>query len=58
LTKVIKINDGNYSRLLAIIHELECKSNERASFDDALSLLIAEHEAREKQKLNRTKVTK
>jgi hypothetical protein len=59
MTKVIKIDDRNYKRLLMIIHELECASNERASFDDALSLLIDEHERKKEQKINRgERVTK
>jgi hypothetical protein len=44
MTKVIKVGDTNYKRLLVIIHEIESANNERASFDDALSLLIDEHE--------------
>jgi len=53
MTKVIKIDDRNYKHLLMIIHEIECANNERASFDDALSLLIDEHERGKKQKLNK-----
>jgi len=53
MTKVIKIDDTNYKRLLTIIHELECANNERASFDDALSLLIDEHEKRKDAKANK-----
>ena len=49
MTKVIKIDDRNYKRLLMIVHELECASNERTSFDDALSLLIDEHERKSKK---------
>jgi len=59
MTKVIKIGDRNYKRLLMIIHELECASNERASFDDALSLLIDDQERKKGQKINRgERVTK
>jgi len=50
MTKVIKINDDNYKHLLTIIHELECARNERASFDDALSLLINEYESKKTKK--------
>ena len=53
MTKVIKVGDKNYKRLLIIIHELECANNERASFDDALSLLIDEHEKRKDAKVNK-----
>ena len=61
MTKVIKIDDGNYRRLLMIIHELERANNERASFDDAVSLLISEHYRKRSQKTNKSesrKVTK
>ena len=50
MTKVIKVHDGNYKRLLRIVHELENMNNERASFDDAISLLIDEHERKHKRK--------
>jgi hypothetical protein len=50
MTKSIKIDDRNYKRLLTIIHEIERANNERASFDDALSLLIDEHEGQKKTK--------
>lgn len=50
MTKVIKVHDKNYKRLLMIVHELECANNERASFDDAISLLIEEHERKNKRK--------
>lgn len=53
MTKVIKIDDKNYKRLLMIVHELECRTNERASFDDALTLLIDEHERGMRQKINK-----
>ena len=53
MTKVIKIDDRNYKCLLTIIHELECASNKRASFDDALSLLINEHEKRSQKQINK-----
>jgi predicted CopG family antitoxin len=49
MTKVIKIRDENYRRLLTILHELENTSNERASFDDAISLLIDEHEKKKEK---------
>lgn len=49
MTKVIKVDDMNYKRLLVIIHELETVSNKRASFDDAISLLIDEYERRKVQ---------
>ena len=49
MPKVIKINDENYKQLLGIIHELELTENERASFDEAISLLVKEH----KEKLNK-----
>lgn len=50
MTKVVKVRDRNYKRLLMIVHELENVSNERASFDDAISLLIDEHEGKSKEK--------
>ena len=53
MNKVIKIDDRNYKRLLIVIHELECANNKRASFDDALSLLIDEYERKKEQKLNK-----
>lgn len=53
MTKVIKIHDRNYKRLLMIVHELECEHNERASFDDVISLLIDEHERKSKRKVNK-----
>jgi len=40
-----------------MIHEIECENNERASFDDALSLLIDLHEREKKQKLNKKEET-
>jgi predicted CopG family antitoxin len=46
MPKVIKVNDGNYKQLLSILHELELTENERASFDDVISLLINEHKER------------
>jgi len=49
MSKVIKVNDRNYKRLLRIIHELESINNKRASFDDAVSLLINEHERKTKK---------
>ena len=50
MTKVIKLHDENYRRLLQIIHDLENVNNERVSFDDAISLLINEHEKRDNEK--------
>ena len=50
MTKVIKVHDRNYKRLLMIVHNLERVNNERASFDDAISLLIDEHEKKKRQK--------
>ena len=50
--KVIKVHDRNYKRLLMIVHELENRNNERASFDDAISLLIDEHEENRSAKTN------
>jgi hypothetical protein len=44
LKKVIKIDEGNYKRLLPIIHEIEANRNERVSFDEVISILISEHE--------------
>lgn len=46
MPKVIKITEESYRQLLGILHELEATQNERASFDDAISLLISEHLAR------------
>jgi len=53
MTKVIKIHDRSYKRLLVIVHELENVNNERASFDDAISLLIDEHERKDNEKANK-----
>lgn len=44
VTKVIKVQDRNYRLLLEILHRLEQKKNERLSFNDAISLLIKEHQ--------------
>ena len=44
MTKVIKVQERNYKRLLRLIHELEDVNNERASFDDAITLLIDRYE--------------
>jgi predicted CopG family antitoxin len=41
MVKVIKIHDENYSKLLNILHDLEKEKNERVSFDEVISLLIA-----------------
>lgn len=56
MAKVIKVQDGNYKRLLLIIHELERINNERASFDDAISMLINEYEKKHKRKLNKSEI--
>jgi predicted CopG family antitoxin len=48
MTKVIKIHDESYKHLLSLLHDLENTNNQRASFEDVISLLIQEH--REKQK--------
>jgi predicted CopG family antitoxin len=50
MKKVIKVDEGNYKRLLAMIHTLEMKKNQRQSFDDVISLLIKEHEKLAKDK--------
>ncbi len=43
MTKAIRVNDENYKHLLVLIHELENENNQRASFDDVVSMLIDEH---------------
>lgn len=50
MTKVIKIHDENYKLLLSLLHELENANNQRASFDDVISLLVREHERKRKAK--------
>jgi len=40
MTKVIKIRDESYSKLLRILHGMEKEKNERLSFDDVISLLV------------------
>jgi predicted CopG family antitoxin len=43
MVKVIKIHDENYSKLLNILHDMEKEKNERVSFDEVISLLIASY---------------
>jgi predicted CopG family antitoxin len=50
MTKVIKVQDSNYKHLLSLLHELENSNNQRASFDDVISLLIQEHDKKRKVK--------
>ena len=50
MVKVVKVQDENYRLLLEILHELERERNERLSFDDAISLLIDEHQRKVRRK--------
>ena len=40
MTKVIKIRDESYRKLLRILHSMEKEKNKRLSFDEVISLLV------------------